>query len=311
MITVLAGGVGAAKFLDGLRNVMPADDITVIVNTGDDAIFHGLHVSPDIDTVVYTLANLVDRERGWGVGGDTFECLAALRRLGSDASWFNLGDRDLAMHLERTKRLGEGVSLSEITQELSKALGVGCRILPMSNDLAPTRLNTPLGLLPFQDYFVKLRQEPEVLTVDLSKAEAATPAPGVLDAIENAEVIILAPSNPFISIGPILAVKGVREALRKTKAPVAAISPIVGGKALKGPADKMLRSLGFNASAEAVANLYRDFVNIFVIDSEDAGLHSSIEALGMKVLVTQSIMNSDLARLKLAQAVLKASRELA
>jgi LPPG:FO 2-phospho-L-lactate transferase len=306
MITVLAGGVGAAKFLDGLATVVPPAEITVIANTGDDATFHGLHISPDIDTVLYTLSGLVDRERGWGVAGDTFQCLEALKRLGAEDTWFQLGDRDLATHLLRTQRVGEGAPLSQVIQELCAALHIDSRILPMTNALAPTRLRTPEGTLPFQEYFVKLGQRPEVLAVDLSEAQASNPAPGVLQAITEAEAIILTPSNPIISIGPILAVPGIRDALRQTPAPVAAISPIIGGKALKGPADRMLKSLGMESSATSVAELYRDIVDLFVIDLEDAGLREEIAHKGLRVLVTQTVMSSSDARRELARAVIAA-----
>jgi LPPG:FO 2-phospho-L-lactate transferase len=319
MFTVLAGGIGAAKFFDGLAGVVPPEEITVIANTGDDACFHGLHVSPDVDTVIYTLAGLVDRERGWGVAGDTFHCLEALRRLGEEA-WFQLGDCDLALHLRRTNRLREGATLSEITQEVCAALHIACRIIPMTNSPAQTRVRTPEGVLPFQEYFVKLGQRPEVLEVDLSAASAASAAPGVLEAIENAEAVILAPSNPFISIGPILAVgsgigirgseigSGIRQALRYTHATVAAISPIVGGKALKGPADRMLQSLGFESSAACVAELYRDFLDIFVLDVQDASLKQEIERKGMRVLVTETVMSSTDARRELARVLMAAIR---
>ena len=307
MITVLAGGVGAAKFLEGLAAVMPPEQITVIANTGDDAEFHGLHVSPDVDTVMYTLAGMVDRERGWGLAGDTFHFLEALGRFGEE-TWFQLGDRDLATHLRRTRRLQEGATLSEVTEELRRALGVACRILPMSDDRARTRLRTTAGLLAFQEYFVKLRQQPEVLEADFSEAAASRPSPGVLEAIRTAEGVILAPSNPILSIGPILAVPGIREALRNTAAPVVAVSPIIGGRALKGPADRILSSLGLGASAAAVAELYRDFLDIFVLDQEDAHLREEVEGKGMQVVITQTVMNSPQARQDLARTVLQALR---
>ncbi|MBI4463899.1 MAG: 2-phospho-L-lactate transferase, partial [Acidobacteria bacterium] len=243
MITVLAGGVGAAKFLDGLASVLPPEQITIVVNTGDDAEIHGLHVCPDLDTVLYWLAGLADRERGWGIAGDTFHCLAALQQMGAE-TWFQLGDRDLATHLRRTHRLRQGATLSEVTEELRQTHGVRSRILPMSDDPAPTRLRTTAGTLAFQEYFVKLRQEPEVLEADFSKARHARPAPGVVEVILQTDAVILAPSNPILSIGPILAVPGIRKALRTTAAPVAAISPIVAGRSMKGPTDRILRSLG-------------------------------------------------------------------
>ena len=306
MITVLAGGIGAAKFLEGLTAVMPPEEITIIVNTGDDAEFHGLHVSPDMDTVLYTLAGVVDRERGWGIAGDTFHALKALERLGEE-TWFQLGDQDIATHLFRTHRLCAGATLSAVSRELCRRFGLRCRIVPMSDDPAPTRLRTSAGMLSFQEYFVKLRQEPEVLEVDLSAAarRRTRPAPGVIDAIMNSNGSIVAPSNPIISIGPILAVPGIRDALRSTTAPVAAISPIVGGKALKGPADRMMTSLGYGASAATVAELYRDFVNVFVLDEQDAALQAEVERKGMKAIVTQSIMSTPAAKQHLARKVLQ------
>ena len=305
MITVLAGGIGAAKFLEGLAAILPPEQFTVIVNTGDDAEFHGLHVSPDIDTIMYTLAGVVNRETGWGIAGDTFQALEALRRLGAE-TWFQLGDQDLATHLHRTRRLREGAPLGDVTSELCQRYGVRCRILPMSNDPTPTRLRTSAGELSFQEYFVKLRQQPEVLEVDLSAAEDSQPAPGVIEAIINAQGVIVAPSNPMISIGPILAVPGIRDALRNTPAPVAAISPIIGGKALKGPADRMMQSLGLGASAVSVAELYRDFLAVFVLDDQDTALQPEVERNGMKVIVTQTIMSSAHAKQSLASTMIEA-----
>ncbi|MBI2816044.1 MAG: 2-phospho-L-lactate transferase [Acidobacteria bacterium] len=304
MLTVLAGGVGAAKFVDGLSAVVPPEEITVIANTGDDASFHGLHISPDMDTIIYTLAGIIDRERGWGVAGDTFECLNALRMLGEDA-WFQLGDRDLAMHLRRTRRLHEGATLSEVTREICDSFHIRSRVIPMTDALAPTLIRTAEGTLPFQEYFVKLQQRLEVLEIDLSAARASRPAPGVLEAIRDSDAVILAPSNPFISIGPILAIPGVGEALRAASA-IAAVTPIVGGKALKGPADRMLKSLGFEPSAGAMAKLYRDFLDLFVLDRKDEYLKPSIERSGVRVLVTDTIMNSAASKQNLARSVVEA-----
>jgi LPPG:FO 2-phospho-L-lactate transferase len=308
VITVLAGGIGAAKFLEGLVAAMPPEEVTVIANTGDDACFHGLHVSPDMDTVMYAMAGWADRERGWGIRDDTFHCLEALERLGEE-TWFQLGDRDLATHLYRTRRLREGATLTEVTLELCRAAGVRCRMIPMSNNPAPTRLRTSAGMVSFQEYFVKLRQEPEVLEVDLSAAERAAPAPGVVESIMEADAVIVAPSNPLISIGPILAVPGVREALRKTPASVAAISPIIGGKALKGPADRMMASLGLGATAAAVAELYRDFADVFVLDLQDAYLQAEVESKGVKAIVTQTVMSTAEAKQQLARDILRALRD--
>jgi LPPG:FO 2-phospho-L-lactate transferase len=305
MITVLAGGVGAARFLEGLVAVVPPEEITVIVNTGDDAVFHGLHVSPDLDTVLYTLAGLVDRHTGWGIEGDSTHALHALQRLGVK-TWFRLGDQDIGTHLYRTQRLREGTSLSAVTRELCQRLGVLSRLLPMSDDPAQTRVQTPEGNLPFQEYFVKRKQEPEVLRVDLSAAARARPAASVIESIMNADGVILAPSNPFISIGPILAVPGIREAVLGTPAPVAAISPIVGGKALKGPADRMMQSLGLAASAAAVAEIYSGLLYVFVMDLQDAELAPEIESKGLKTVVAPTVMNSAEAKKNLARTTLEA-----
>jgi len=305
MITVLAGGIGAAKFLQGLAAVINPEEITVIVNTGDDALFHGLHVSPDLDTVMYTLAGVVDPERGWGLRDETFRCLGALKALGEE-SWFQLGDQDLATHLFRTRRLREGHSLTSVTAQLCAALGVRARLLPMTDEPAPTILRTSAGVLPFQEYFVKLRQEPEVLGVDLSAAQGSEPAPGVVEAIESAAAVIIAPSNPVISIGPVVSIRKIQRAISACFAPVLAISPIVGGKALKGPADRMLASLGYGSSAVSVARLYRALADIFVLDQQDAELRPEIEALGMKVEVTDTVMRSPETKARLAQAVLEA-----
>lgn len=307
MIVVLAGGIGAARFLEGLAAVMPPERITVIANTGDDDAFHGLHVSPDADTVLYTLANMVDRDRGWGVRGDTFSCLDSLSSLGLE-TWFRLGDRDLATHLFRTGRLRQGVPLSAVTDELRRSLGVASRILPMSDDPAATRLRTSAGWLRFQEYFVKLRQDPEVLEADYSEAARSRAAPGVLEAVTKSAGVIIAPSNPILSIGPILAVPGIREALRDTPAPVAAISPIVGGQALKGPAARNLASLGLGSSAAAVAELYRDFLDVFVLDRQDAALQKGVERKGITTVVTQTVMSSLKIRQALARRVLEALR---
>jgi LPPG:FO 2-phospho-L-lactate transferase len=304
MITVLAGGIGAAKLLEGLTNVIPPEEITVIANTGDDDEFHGLHVSPDMDTLLYTLAGVVNRETGWGIAGDTAHALQALKGLGAE-TWFRLGDQDLATHLYRTRRLREGASLSVVAGELCERFGVCCRILPMTDNPAPTRLRTTTGNLSFQEYFVKLRQEPEVLEIDLSDAARAQPAPCVIESIMNASGLIVAPSNPSISIGPILAVPGIRQALRNTLAPVAAISPIVGGKALKGPADRMMRSLGLDSSAAAVAEIYSDFLDVFVLDEQDAALQSYIEGTGIRAVVTATVMSSDDAKRTLAKTVVE------
>lgn len=288
-VAVLAGGVGAARFLQGLVQIVPPESITAIVNTGDDIVVHGLHVSPDLDIVMYMLAGLINEEAGWGIAGDTFACLEFMSRYGEE-TWFRLGDRDLATCIYRTNLLRSGRSLSAATQELAERLGVAVRLLPMSDDPVQTQITTPDGVLPFQEYFVKRGQRDEVRAVRFQGIEQARPSPGVLDAIAQADAVIVAPSNPFVSIGSILGVPGIRQALRERRGGVAAVSPIIGGRAVKGPADRMLRSMGTESSAYGVATLYQDFVRTFIIDDQDAALADRIRNLGMKVLVTPTLM---------------------
>jgi LPPG:FO 2-phospho-L-lactate transferase len=307
VITVLAGGVGAARFLRGLIDVMEAAAVTVISNTADDEEFFGLHVSPDIDTVIYTLADLVNEAQGWGLAGDTYQMLERAKALGADA-WFLLGDKDIATHLMRTQLLREGKSLSEVTATLAHAHGLACRVLPMSDDRVRTIVTTDDAELSFQEYFVRRRQQDHVRALRFDGAERARPAAGVIESIREAEAVIIAPSNPLVSIGPILAVPGVREALIDTKAPVVAVSPIIGGKALKGPADKMLKSLGHESSVVGMARLYGDFVDVLVIDNEDAALAGEVKATGAGAVVTDTIMRDAATRRALAQATLDAAR---
>lgn len=305
-VVALAGGVGAARFLDGLTRVIAPERVFIIGNTADDAEIHGLHISPDLDTVTYTLAGLANPKHGWGIRGDSFRCLEALRRLGADA-WFQLGDVDLATHLYRTQRMASGATLSEVTREIARALAVRSTLVPMSNERVRTRICTASGELEFQTYFVKRRARDRVTGMRFEGASEATPAPGVLDAIENAEAIILCPSNPFISIGPILAIPGIRDALQRRRENVAAISPIVGGQALKGPAAKMMKSMGMRASAAEVARLYQDFAGVFILDEVDRKQAAQVEALGMRPVVTNTIMRGLRERKALARAV---AREL-
>lgn len=305
MITVLAGGVGGAKFLQGLAQILPAEEIVAVVNTGDDVKLYGLHISPDLDTVTYTLAGKVDQGQGWGVAGDTFHCLESLSGLNAE-TWFQLGDRDLATHILRTWWLGRGMTLAEVTAQIGAAWGVRARILPMTNDYVPTWVLTREGEMHFQEYFVRRRAEPEVLGLRFADIQAAQPAPGVLGAIENAEAVIIAPSNPFISIGPILAVPGIRSAIQKTRAAVAAVSPIIEGRALKGPAAKMLLELGHEVSAAGAARIYQDIADIFVLDRCDVALEQDILKLGMKVTVTNTIMRTPQDKRELGARVLNA-----
>ncbi len=304
-IVALAGGVGAARFLDGLVRLVPPGALYIICNTGDDAEIHGLHVSPDIDTVLYALAGLSDPRRGWGLRGDTFHCLERLGRLGAE-TWFQLGDRDLATHLYRTERLHQGATLSVVTRDLAAAMGVQATVIPMSDHPLRTRILTLRGGLEFQEWFVKRRCRDRVLRVRFEGGESAKPAPGVIEAIGGASAIILCPSNPIISIGPILKVPGIREALRRASAPIAAISPIVAGRALKGPAARMMKSMGLQASARQVALLYRDFLDTFILDRADERQARSIEALGMRVVVADTIMTSLARKKELARVALNA-----
>lgn len=301
-VVALAGGVGAARFLDGLTRVIAPERVVIIGNTADDAEIHGLHISPDLDTVTYTLAGLANPQHGWGIRGDSFRCLEALGRLGGD-TWFQLGDLDLATHLYRTERLRKGATLAEVTSEITRALKVRSTIVPMSNERVRTRICTPTGELEFQTYFVKRRARDRVTAMRFEGASEAKPAPGLLDAIDKAEAIILCPSNPFISIGPILAVPGIREALQRRRDKVAAISPIVGGRALKGPAAKMMKSMQLRSCAAEVAKLYVDFCGVFVLDQIDRKQALQVAGLDMRPVITNTIMHGLRERKALARVV--------
>jgi len=303
LIAALAGGVGAARFLTGLTRLVREEDLSVIVNTGDDIELFGLHISPDVDIVAYTLAGIVDEEKGWGIRDDTFQCLEMLKKHGLD-TWFGLGDRDIATHIYRTDRLKQGFTLTQITDEVCRSLGLKVKILPMSNDKFETRVTTSDGSMHFEEYFVKKQAKDEVLGVEFVGAATAKPSPGVLDAILSAEVVIVCPSNPIVSIGTILAVDGVRDALRRTSARVVGVSPIVAGLPIKGPADKILRGLGVEVSAFGVAKLYSDFLDTFVLDAADVSLKERIEKLGLEVKVTNTLMNSFERKVDLARVVL-------
>lgn len=301
MITVLTGGSGGAKFVAGLAAIVPARDLTLIVNTGDDLTWWGLHVSPDLDSITYALAGMLSRERGWGVEGDTFHCLEAMRRMGSPA-WFQVGDRDLATHLRRTELLSAGKTLREATAEIAGSLGVQARILPMSDDRVETRVMTVNGELSFQEYFVRERYQVAVRGVRFEGAEQARPAPAVLAAIAQAEAVILAPSNPVTSIGPILAVPGIREALVQTQAPVAAISPIVGGAAVSGPAGELMKTQALPVSIAGVARCYADFLSLLIAEQSDSLCGTPVE--GIAVRYTRTVMKSEADRAALARSVL-------
>ena len=304
MITALAGGVGAAKFLTGLVKLVPEEELTVIVNTGDNIILHGLYISPDTDIITYTLADIVDEKKGWGIRGDTFHCLEALEKLGQQ-TWFRLGDKDMATHLYRTTLLRKGLTLSEVTAQIARSFGLKLAILPMTDDRFETRIKTRDGTVHFEEYLVKRKARDEVLGVSYSGLNNAEPAEGVLDSIANSELVVLCPSNPIVSIGTILAIRGVKNALRKTHARKVAISPIVAGSPIKGPADRLLKGLGCEVSAFAVAKLYSEFLDTFVIDTADCQSKTRIEELGIEVKVTNTIMLSLQDKIALAKTVLE------
>ncbi len=299
LLVALAGGVGAARFLSGF----PPDDLFIIGNTGDDCVLHGLHISPDLDTVTYTLAGLSHRKQGWGLAHDTFHCLDALTRLGSD-TWFRLGDRDLATHLYRTQRLAQGATLSQVTQEITRALGLASTILPMSDDPVRTQVRTPAGLLDFQTWFVQRQHQDPVLSVRFRGARRARPSPGLLQAIARADAILICPSNPIISIGPILAVPGIRQALRRTPAPAIAVSPLIAGRALKGPAASMMKDMGLRPTSQGVAELYQDFLDILVLDHADSSLAPSIQRRGIHTIITNTLLDTLPRRRALARTIL-------
>ena len=306
MITALAGGVGAARMLGGLLAEVPADRITAVVNTGDDLVLHGLHISPDLDTVMYTLAGAINPDTGWGLAGESWRVMESLRRLGG-VTWFNLGDQDLATHCYRTQRLAEGASLTEVTAELYAAFGVGIRALPVTDRPLRTRLRLLDGPeVAFQEYFVHLHHDVPVSAVRFEVGPDTGPGPAVLDALADAELVVVCPSNPVVSIGPILAVPGVPEALAARRPDIVAVSPIVAGAALKGPADRLLAELGFEPSVVGVARWYAPWVGTLVIDRADAGLAAAVEAEGVRCVVTDTVMATPERAAGLARAVLGA-----
>lgn len=306
-VAALAGGVGAARLLRGIVRIVPPSQTTAVVNTGDDTVLHGLYISPDLDTVTYTLAGLNDDERGWGLAGETWTVMEALGRLEGE-TWFRLGDRDLATHLYRTQRLARGAPLSRITSEVARALGVETRIIPMSDDPVRTLLTLVGGPeVSFQDYFVRRGHDVAVESVRFEGASQAEPAPGVLDAIERAETVVICPSNPIVSIGPILAMEQIATALASRRADVVAVSPIVAGAALKGPADRLLAELGHGSSVVGVARLYSAVAATLVVDEADAHLASEVEATGTRCVVAPAVMHSPEDAAALARVVLFAT----
>jgi len=310
MIVVLTGGTGGAKFVDGLREVVPASDLTVIVNTGDDLKWWGLYVSPDLDSITYVLAGLLSKERGWGVKGDTFYCLQAMGELG-EPIWFHTGDRDLALHLSRTRLLAQGKTLAQATAEIAARLGVRSTILPMSNSPVETRVLTPAGDLSFEEYFVQRWYQDPVQSVRFVGAQQATPAPGVIDAILSAHAVILAPSNPVSSIGPILAIPGIRDALSRTAAPVAAISPIVGGAAVSGPAATLMAAQGLPVSLKGIVQAYEDFLDILIADVRDSEEARKLQRPGLRVHCAPAILRTAEDKAGLARTIVSLLAEAA
>ena len=302
----LAGGVGGAKLALGLSRILPPEQLTVVVNTGDDETFHGLHVSPDLDTMLYTLAGISNPETGWGIAGETFHALDMLTKYGSD-TWFNLGDRDMATHIRRTQLLREGATLSEVTGELCRRLGVSHPLVPMSDLPVRTFLETDLGELAMQEYFVRHRSEPAVSGVIYRGASEASPSNGFVTALNRADLVVICPSNPMLSTGPILALPGVRERLaaRSEGRIRVAVSPIIGGQAVRGPAAKIMAELGHEATCMGVADLYKDICDVFLIDDQDKGLIPSIADLGMEPVVAPILMETEEDKVALARLILE------
>jgi LPPG:FO 2-phospho-L-lactate transferase len=302
MIVVLTGGTGGAKFVEGLRQVVSPSELTLIVNTGDDLEWWGLYVSPDLDSITYVLAGMLSQERGWGVQADSFFCLQTMQELGQP-TWFHVGDRDLAIHVLRSKLLREGKTLSEATAQIRASLGIQARILPMSDSRVETRVDTPAGDLSFEEYFVQRWYQDPVNSVRFAGADRAEPAPGVVDAILSADAVLIAPSNPVTSIGPILAVPGIVEALKATRAPVAAISPIVGGAAVSGPAGILMVAQGLQVSITGVAKAYEDFLDFLVVDEQDAQIAGELRHPGLSVHCAHTIMRTAEQKTELARSV--------
>ena len=303
MLVVLSGGTGGAKLVQGLSHEVEPSELTIVCNTGDDFVLHGLNISPDLDTIMYTLAGMLDSSKGWGIQNDTFTVLAQLKKFGAEA-WFQLGDKDLATHIVRTRSLRQGLRLTQVTDQLKNALGVRARIVPMSDDVVETRVETPQGEISFQEYFVKHGWQLAVTKIFYAGIESSKPAPGVIEAIRDANRIIVCPSNPVTSIGPILAVPGIREAIKKATAKVIGVSPIIGDSAISGPAHKLMVAQGWEASALGVAQSYADLLDTFLIDKTDEDLCGRIQGLGIQVVTTQIRMDSNADKKRLAREVL-------
>ena len=302
-VTLLSGGVGGAKLAFGFYAGPAANELTVIANTADDISLYGLHVSPDCDSLVYTLAGRANPETGWGVAGDSFRTLETLRALGDDP-WFQLGDLDLATHLFRTRLLDGGAGLAEATRRIAEGMGVKCAIIPACEEPIPTRIVTDIGEMHLQEYLAVHHAEPAIVSIHQDGMESARPTPGVMEAILASDLIVAAPSNPFISIGPILAIPGIREAIGKARGVKIGVSPIIGGRALKGPAAKMLKDLGYPVGAVSVARIWADWLDLFVVDEQDRDLREEIEALGLKCAVLPTVMETAEEKHELARRIL-------
>ena len=302
-VLALAGGVGGAKLALGLRDILDEESLAIVVNTGDDEEFFGMQVSPDLDTVMYTLGGIANPDTGWGISGETFRSLNRLRQYGAD-TWFNLGDLDMATHIRRTQLLGQGNTLSEVTNSLCSSLGIAHSIFPMTDDTLRTVVITEISEMSFQEYFVKNRCDPRVISLRFDSPSECSPSPGFVTALNESDLLVFCPSNPFLSVDPILAVPGVRKKIENFRGARVAVSPIVGGEAIKGPAGKILRELGHEVSCVGVAKRYVDLCDVFIIDNVDADLASTIEKLGMRVVVTNTIMNNDQEKRTLAREIL-------
>jgi len=297
---LLAGGVGAAKFIEGIANIVNPKLLKIVVNTGDDIDLFGLKICPDLDIITYTLAGLIDKEKGWGFVDETFNCLSILKKY-FNTGWFNAGDKDLATHIYRTYLFSKGFTKSEITQKICENLGVKAQVIPMCNEIVETFISTPFSSMHFEEYFIKYRCEPEVLSIEFKGIEEAKPVESVLNYIHNAKRIIICPSNPIVSIGTILQVDRIKDALIREKNKIYAISPIIEGKTVKGPADKLMRTMGLEVSCVGVANYYRDFLGHFIIDHRDKNLKSKIESLGIKTYCFDTLMTDIIKKKELAQ----------
>lgn len=304
MITALGGGVGAAKFLKGLSAVIPHSELNIIVNTGDDIDIYGFRVSPDIDTVLYRLSGFVDSRKGWGIENDTYSCLEFLSKMGYE-TWFRLGDRDIAVQIFKQRLRANGLSESEITKTIAEKLGIGnYSVIPMTEKPVETWIKTEQGDIHFQEYYIKHSMAPQVEDIFFKGIADAKPSAGIVEAIENSELIIICPSNPVISIGPIIKINDIRQALVETKAKVVSVSPLVSGRPLKGPADRLMKALGMEVSSTQIAKIYDDFLDLMVIDHRDCQEKQKIETLGVDVLVTDTVMSNDAKSEQLSRTIL-------